>query len=70
MATNSTQTAGRIVDVAITILVALVLGLVAGIGLAALGASPLDAVGGGAATFAGTFGVGMKAVSYVKQQGN
>ncbi|MCC3773678.1 hypothetical protein [Streptomyces sp. UNOB3_S3] len=42
-------------------------GIISGIGLVLFEASPVEAVGGGAAAFAGAFNVGMKALSYIKR---
>jgi hypothetical protein len=60
----------RVYEVVIVFLVAVISGLVAGLLLATLGMSPLSAVAAGAAALAGSFGLGMTAIAYIKRQDN
>ncbi|MER7986987.1 hypothetical protein ABTY53_15540 [Streptomyces noursei] len=70
MATNSTQPVcnHRTLEVTTLFLGSTVMGLLAGVILVTLGVSPADAVASGAAALAGSFGLGMTAVSYIKKQ--
>ncbi|NGO46835.1 hypothetical protein [Streptomyces ureilyticus] len=58
----------RVYEVVIVFLVSVVAGLMGGLLWAALGMSPVSAVGTGAAVFVGVFGLCMTAVAYIKKQ--
>ncbi|MET7699900.1 hypothetical protein [Streptomyces sp. NPDC005485] len=60
----------RVYEVVIVFLLSVIAGLTGGLLLAALGMSPVSAVGAGATAFAGVFGISMTAVAYIKKQGS
>lgn len=60
----------RLYEVLIAFEASVIFGLLAGLLLVVLGASPLAAVCAGGATIVGCFGITMGAVTYVTKQGN
>ncbi|MYW64446.1 hypothetical protein GTY65_10235 [Streptomyces sp. SID8379] len=58
----------RVYHVVVVALISVIVGLTTGVGLAALGQSPLAAVASGGAVVPVVFSAGMIAVTYVKRQ--